>query len=206
MTNQTNATLSNGRLVSSKVIDKINSKIEKGPMRRVNGIIVHQSDSPNAQGTLNNYNKGAEGAHFLIDKDGTIYQTARVTHKCWHVGKINSKCQQLKICTPAELNTINAILHRKGLSYGVRLMNLHRHEMAKPYPDRYPSNEDSLGIEMVSQYFPKTGYESVTVAQNDALRWLVSTLERLLSLSHADVFRHPTVSQKQPTEASSARW
>jgi N-acetyl-anhydromuramyl-L-alanine amidase AmpD len=206
MTNQTNATLSNGRLVSTKVIDKINPKIEKGTMARVNGIIVHQTGGATADSALNNYNNGAEGAHFLIDKDGTIYQTARVTQQCWHVGKINSKCYQLKTCTPAEVKTIDALLHQKGLPYKTRLLNVHRHEMAKPYPDRYPSNEDSIGIEMVSIASPKTGYESVTIAQNDALRWLVSTLERLLPLPPSNVFRHPTVSQKQPTEASSARW
>lgn len=206
MTNQTNTSLSNGRLISGKVIDKINPKIEKGAMAQVNGLIVHQTGGATAASALGNYNNGAEGAHFLIDKDGTIYQTARVTQKCWHVGKINSKCQQLKTCTPAELQTVSGILHQKGLSYKLRLMNLHRHEMKKPYPDRYPSNDDSLGIEIVSEYSPKTGYVAATAAQNDALRWLVSALERLLALSHADVFRHPTVSQKQPTEAASARW
>src|SRR5262249_48567523 len=78
MTLQTNPTLSNGRLISSRVTDKITASIEKGTLPRVNGIVVHQTGGATAQSALANYNRGAEGAHFLIDKDGTIYQTARV--------------------------------------------------------------------------------------------------------------------------------
>jgi N-acetyl-anhydromuramyl-L-alanine amidase AmpD len=204
MTAQTNAALSNGRLVSSKVIDRIISRIEKGPMGRVNGIILHQTDSATADAALNSYKTGDKGAHFLIDKDGAIYQTARVTQKCWHVGKIKSRCYQFKTCTPAELKNIKAILYKQGLSYQARLANLHHHEMTKPFPERHPSNEDSIGIEMVARFFPKTGYEPVTAAQNDALRWLVSTIERLVPLSVCGVLSHPMVSEKQPTEAASA--
>jgi hypothetical protein len=45
----------------------------------------------------------------------------------------------------------------------------HRHEIKKPVPDRYPSNADSIGIELVGQAFPlqepdpdKRTYEVVT--------------------------------------------
>jgi len=206
MMSQTSPNLSNGRLVSGKVIDRINPRIEKGAMMCVNGIVVHQTDGGTADSSLSNYAKGGKGAHFLIDKDGTIYQTARVTQKCWHVGRIKSRCDQLKSCSPAELKNIQAIMHKQGSTYSARLRTLHHHEMTKPYPDRYPSNEDSLGIELVARCFPKTGYESATAAQNSALRWLVTTLERLLFLSAPDVYRHPEVSTKQPTEAASARW
>ena len=207
MTVQTNASLSNGRLISSKVIDKISPKIEKGALVHVNAIVVHQTGGATAKSALDSYNTaGANGAHFLIDKDGTIYQTARVTQKCWHVGKIKSRCDQLKTCSPAELKNIQAIMHKQAGSYSARLTKLHHHESKKAYPDRYPSNEDSIGIEIVSKFSDKAGYESATPAQNDSLRWLVTTLERLLTLSAADVFRHSEVSYKQPTEATSARW
>jgi len=206
MMSQTSPNLSNGRLVSGKVIDRINPRIEKGAMMCVNGIVVHQTDGGTADSSLSNYAKGGKGAHFLIDKDGTIYQTARVTQKCWHVGRIKSRCDELKACSPAELQTIKAILYKRGVPYKARLTALHHHEMTKPYPDRYPSNEDSIGIEIVSKFLGKAGYESATAAQNDALRWLVATLEHLLALSPSDVYRHPQVSAKQPTEAVSARW
>lgn len=199
--------LSGGRLVSHKVIDKISKHIEKGAMVDVNAIVVHQTDSPTAQATLNGYSRaGANGAHFLIDKDGTIYQTARVNQKCRHVGTIRSRCFQLNSCSVSELQNVRSILYKQAGSYQARVWKLHRHEMRKPYPDRYPSNEDSLGIELVSKFSTKTGFESVTTAQNDSLRWLVSTLVSLLKLSASEVFRHSEVSYKQPTEATSAVW
>lgn len=63
------------------------ANIERGPMRQVRGVIVHQTDSSTASATLNGYRAtGATGAHFLIDKDGTVYQTASVFQSTWHVG------------------------------------------------------------------------------------------------------------------------
>jgi N-acetyl-anhydromuramyl-L-alanine amidase AmpD len=206
MASAANPSLLDGRLVSDKVTDKINKKIEKGPMVRVNAIVVHQTGGATAESALGSYDGGANGAHFLIDKNGAIYQTARVNQKCWHVGKIQSRCHKLMTCSPDELKNIKAILFHQAGSYSARLTKLNRHEMGKAYPDRYPSNDDSIGIELVSKFSENDGYESATAAQNGSLRWLVSTLESLLKLSAADVYRHSEVSYKQPTEATSARW
>lgn len=49
-------------------------------------IAVHQTDSPTAQATFNAYRTGGNGAHFLIDKPGTVYQTASLQAVCFHVG------------------------------------------------------------------------------------------------------------------------
>lgn len=200
-------TLSGGRLISNRVIDKISNKIEKGAMVDVRAIVVHQTGGATAESALGNYNKaGANGAHFLIDKDGTIYQTARINQKCWHVGTIQSRCYKLKTCSVEELKNVKQILFNQAGSYEARVKKLHRHEMRKAYPDRYPSNEDSIGIELAAEFSQKHGYEFATAAQNDSLRWLVSTLENLLKLSASDVYRHSEVSYKQPSEATSARW
>jgi len=62
---------------AERIILKTFKNIEHGQMDAVNGIVVHQTDSTTANSTFNSYQtKGATGAHFLIDKDGTIYQTA----------------------------------------------------------------------------------------------------------------------------------
>jgi N-acetyl-anhydromuramyl-L-alanine amidase AmpD len=207
MAQAANPTLSGGRLVSDKVIDKISKSIERGSMVDVHAIVVHQTGGPTAQSALNSYSRpGANGAHFLIDKDGTIYQTARTNQRCSHVGKIQSRCYKLKTCSVDELKNVKQILFNQAGSYEARVKKLHRHEMGKSYPDRYPSNEDSIGIELVAEFSQKHGYESATAAQNDSLRWLVSTLENLLKLSASDVYRHSEVSYKQPSEATSARW
>ena len=68
-----------GFVVHPRVRLVIARKIERGPMTQVRGLIVHQSGGPTAQSSLESYKiAGANGAHFLIDKDGTIYQTASV--------------------------------------------------------------------------------------------------------------------------------
>jgi len=194
----------NGKLVASKVIDKVKSKIEKGSLTKVDAIVVHQTGSSSAASSLSSYDKGANGAHFLIDRDGT---TARMDQKCWHVGNIKSRCNELKTCTPDELKEINSILFKKGESYEVRIRNLSQQEAKKAYPNRYPTNDDSLGIELVGSFRAKSStYDVVTNPQNESLIWLVSVLQSVLGVTDEDVYRHPEVSYRQPSEAQSAKW
>lgn len=82
-----------GHIDDDRIIVKIFNKIEREKMDKVNGIVVHQTDSPTASSTFNSYQSpGANGAHFLIDRDGTIYQTASVFWVTWHVGTMKSRC------------------------------------------------------------------------------------------------------------------
>jgi N-acetyl-anhydromuramyl-L-alanine amidase AmpD len=136
---ESTVTVRGGKLVTSKVISKVMSKIEKGALVKVNAIVVHQTGSDTADSAFGSYKAGVNGAHFLIDKDGTIYQTARIDQKCWHVGNIKSRCNELKTCSSEELREINSILFRKGESYEVRVRNLSQREAKKAYPDRYPT-------------------------------------------------------------------
>jgi N-acetyl-anhydromuramyl-L-alanine amidase AmpD len=204
---ESTASIVNGKLISSRVIDKVTSKIEKGVLTKVQAIIIHQTGSDSADSSLSSYSGGVNGAHFLIDKDGTIFQTARTNQKCWHVGNIKSRCSELKTCSPEDLKEINSILFRKGESYELRVRNLSQHEAKKSYPERYPTNDDTLGIELVGRFDAKSSnYDTVTRAQNESLIWLVSTLESGLGLTNDDVYRHPQVSYKQSSEAESANW
>jgi N-acetyl-anhydromuramyl-L-alanine amidase AmpD len=192
-----------GHAYADRISVKIFPNIERGVLDQVNGIVVHQTYSPTASATFNSYaDPGANGAHFLIDKDGAIYQTASVYKRTNHVGAIRSRCLAEHTCLPADLKIVE------------RLKNLptptHRHEMKKPYPERYPSNIDSLGIEIVGMaYGPEEAnkiYENVTDAQNSSVKWLVRELSDTWGISLTEVFRHPTVSRKTPTEASTAKW
>lgn len=215
--------VNNGKIISPRVIDKIISNLEKGAMRRVHGIIVHQTATKSAAGTLRGYTGlGANGGHFLIDKDGTIYQTARITQRCNHVGNIKSRCRVLNTCSAEEFNTINAILKfKKGEAYNVKFKGksdyeiaiamLSEHEKAKSYPNRYPANDDSLGIEIQgyfshNQITKRDVFDQVTFEQNDSLTWLVRILQEVLELSDRDVYRHPEVSEKTKSEAQTANW
>lgn len=193
-----------GKVLHPRVTSSISTTIERGDMKYINGIIVHQTDSYTAASSLNSYkNPKANGAHFLIDKDGSIYQTASVYKKTWHVGRLKARCLVESRCTATEL----AALKRYNPT---RENNI---ETEKSVPDRYPSNMDSIGIELVGKAITppndpkaKPTYEAVTVEQNDSLKWLIDELRDTLKVPLSEVFRHPVVSRKNETEAATAQW
>ena len=190
-----------GHVDAERIKVKIATHIERGRLDAVNGIVVHQTMSPTAQSTFNSYaNKGANGAHFLIDKDGTIYQTASLYRITNHVGLLQSRCIVTKKCTSAEL---------KVLSQTKGARSLYRHEAKKPFPERFPMNEDAIGIEIVSAAPGEKGkevFEPVTAQQNASLSWLVKQLAETFKVSMDEVYRHPEIGRKNLTEASTARW
>jgi N-acetylmuramoyl-L-alanine amidase len=191
-----------GRVQHPRVKNAIASTIERGPLAQVRGLIVHQTGGATAQSSLDSYkNAGANGAHFLIDKDGTIYQTASVLKRTWHVGKLKARCLLQKTCTATELKAYSRF----------DPTGMNKRESAKAVPDRFPSNDDALGIELVGAAIPAAAggeptYETVTAAQNDALKWLVGELTKNLGVPMTEIFRHPDVSRKNPSEASTAQW
>lgn len=84
---------------------------------------------------------------------------------------------------------------------------LSRVEYGKTFPDRYPGNADSIGIEIVGRMDRETKvYEIVNAEQNDSLRWLVKELCETLGVSFSEVYKHPEVSHKMETEAGTAKW
>lgn len=203
------ATITDGNLIDTSVTKKIFTGLhmKARKLNSINAIVVHQTGASNAEATFNSYKTASHGAHFLVDKTGKIYQTALLTQITYHVGKIKSLCIDIGFCTAKELKDSNAIYFKKGHSYSVRLQNLHKHEIKKTYPNRYPTNEDSIGIELVGKYDGvKKSYETVTTDQNTSLKWLVDELGKLLVLDEHDVFRHPQVSRKKPSEAETAKW
>jgi len=199
--------INGGKVVHSRVINRIDARIEKGALNAVHALVVHQTGAATSRSVFGSYANGQNGAHFLIDVDGRLYQTARVTQKCWHVGRIRAKCQHLRSCSSTDLAAINQILFRRGDSYAVRIKALHDHEAAKAYPHRYPTNEDSIGIEIVSAFDVRAdAYASVNRSQNESLSWLVAALEGALALSDSDVYTHGTIGYKQVSEGATAKW
>jgi N-acetylmuramoyl-L-alanine amidase len=192
-----------GMVVDGKVTARRALGLERGEMKKVNGIIVHQTGGATAQSALDSYKKkDANGAHFLIDKDGSIYQTASIYQRANHVGKLKSRCLVENRCTPAELKALK--------KFSPTAEN--KREIAKQVPDRYPSNTDSIGVEIVGTATKSPTdknvfiYEAVNDQQNASLSWLVNSLGSTLGVSMTEVFRHPDVSRKQASEASSAKW
>jgi N-acetyl-anhydromuramyl-L-alanine amidase AmpD len=195
----------NGMVVNGNVRAARQLAIERGDMQTVNGIIVHQTGGSSAASALSSYtNPAANGAHFLIDRDGTVYQTASLKKKTWHVGKLKARCLLEKRCSPTELVALS--------KYNPKAENTR--EQAKSYPARFPSNEDSIGIELVGEALPRGNavpqdqktYEAVTSEQNASLKWLIAELTATLSVPLTEVFRHPDVSRKNASEAKTATW
>jgi hypothetical protein len=114
-----------GWVVNPKVIAMRRPHLAHGKMTHISGIIVHQTGAKTAQSTLDSYlNAGANGAHFLIDKDGTIYQTGSVFWQQWHVGKLQVRCLAEMTCKPVEVKALAKMSYKA----------IHHHEMAKAVP------------------------------------------------------------------------
>ncbi|HGY3146860.1 TPA: N-acetylmuramoyl-L-alanine amidase [Morganella morganii] len=196
----------NGIVKSNRIKTKIFSHIERGRMDKVNGIVVHQTNTSAETHVFNSYSHaGSNGAHFLIDKDGVIYQTASLFKVTWHVGKMKSRCLIEKKCEPSELTKM-ANLELKGKTKEISDI-----EKIRSFPDRYPGNMDSIGIEIVGKAYGIKGktveeYENVNPQQNASLKWLVSELLDSMDISASEVYRHPDVGRKNETEASTASW
>lgn len=195
---------STGVVIDPRVRHAISPALERGDMKIVHGIIVHQTNAPTSASTLNSYQQPKpNGAHFLIDRDGTIYQTASLYKKTAHIGQLKSRCIAQHTCTPTELKAL------KGKKPGKPIGRI---EAKKDWPNRYPSNGESIGIEIVGQALPKTVpedqqvFERLTKAQQASLQWLIQELTLTLNIQLSEIFRHPTVSWKNETEASTATW
>ncbi|WP_187143166.1 peptidoglycan recognition protein family protein [Terriglobus albidus] len=183
-------------------------QIAHGPLQNVHAIVVHQTDSPTASGTIAGWRTGnrPDGAHFLIDKDGTTYQCVSLQQKCWHVGKIVSRCLLEKSCSKTESAWYDTATKRLRGHFSTLVQETHQHEKDKDYPDRYPVNEDSIGIEMVGNHIDDKTFETPAAEQQASLRWLVQELEATLHLLNTDVYRHSLISHKNPGEAAGAQW
>jgi len=187
----------NGEVKHPRVTLHIISGLAQARMGTVHGIIVHQTGGATAEAAFAGYKARPYGTHFLIDKDGTIYQNASLLYYTNHVGKLKARCLAEHVCTPVEMKAYAKFSPS----------NENRLEMTKSPPNRYPANRDSIGIELVGEVSPKTGvYVTVTDQQNASLHWLVSELSLAFSVPMREVFRHPQVSRKTPSEASTAKW
>jgi N-acetyl-anhydromuramyl-L-alanine amidase AmpD len=193
----------NGMAANTRINSRRFPGIEHGKLGPVRAVVVHQTDSPTAQAMFNAYGAGGNGAHFLIDRAGTIYQTASVHSVCFHVGRrIKSKCLEVQKGACADAAAVRML----ALSWAAQVAAIDAHERTKAYPDRYPVNLEALGVELVGKSLTATTFEAVTAAQSASLLWLLGELYTAFSLSGADVYRHPEVSYKNPGEAAGATW
>lgn len=100
------------------------------------------------------------------------------------------------------------------LEHSGRNKEVNRLEKKKNFPDRFPNNTDSIGIEIVGKakgvYIDNNKkvdiYEVVNELQNNSLKWLLYELTDTLKVPMSEIYRHPDIGRKNPTEASTAKW
>lgn len=184
----------NGVIKDEKVIVKLFPNIEQGPMLKVHAVVLHRTGGSNFQGTLDAYSDPAKttGAHFLITKNGAIFQTARLTHRARHVGYIQARCQNEDTCTNVQKKELWQANQKKTWAKDIQ-----RIEQAKKYPERYAMNSDSIGVEIVGQYLQaQKKYEDATLAQLDATKVLLAALLKNYKLGFQDVYAHGEIGRK----------
>jgi hypothetical protein len=181
-----------GYVQNAKFAHQPISALEKGPLTGPNAIVLHRTDSYNLEGALQSFKNGV-GTHFIVDKDGTVTQTASLLKHTSHVGKIKSRCYESGTC-PADEKT-------KIKSWGWAPKKVYDHEKVKSYPARYPMNEDSVGIEVVAKY--ENGvWEAATPAQLVSIATVVKILKDNYGLGEADIYEHHKISYKMPNEGA----
>ncbi|MDR7194521.1 peptidoglycan recognition protein family protein [Luteimonas terrae] len=191
----------NGYVQNAGFVHQPIAALEKRAMTGPVAIILHRTDGASVQSALNSANSGI-GTHFYVDKDGTVYQTASLHKHTSHVGRIRSRCYEASNCPADEMEEIRG--------FGWAPKRLHDHEKGKPYPTRYPMNEDSVGIETVSRCVKNCGpndkgtpeWETPTAEQAESIANIISILQDAYSLTDTDIYEHDLISYKTAGEGA----
>ncbi|WP_165942311.1 peptidoglycan recognition family protein [Luteimonas terricola] len=181
------------------------SAISHAPMPQVNGVVLHRTESSTAASTLSTWRArdAGTGAHFLIDRDGTIHQTVSVNRQAWHVGAIRSRGEVEGTITMDDRRELDAARNGQAEWRGPAVRAVSRIESSRPYPERYPGNADSIGIEVVGRYHPATQrWDDPTPEQTAAINLLMESLQRNFGLTDEDVYEHDAISRKTPGEGA----
>ncbi|MCP4120090.1 MAG: N-acetylmuramoyl-L-alanine amidase [Desulfobacteraceae bacterium] len=187
-----------------KIVKEHRSSIEHLPLSIINAVVVHRTASVSASSVLNAYKKQKEGTHLLIDENGKVIQTASLKKQCWHVGKLYSRCKALSSCSEEDAEAIEAILHKKNTGWGQKYRLVTRHELKKVYPDRFPHNHDSIGIEIVGMISKSEIYEIPNKLQLKSFFWLLDELISTFSFSLNDIYAHGKIAHKDKKQSEGA--
>lgn len=185
--------IEDGFINSEFVVNKRIPRLELADIKAVHGIVLHRTATTDLKGTLRGFEERRVGTHFLIDYDGTIYQTASLDKLTAHILHIRSRCLDEGTCSIKEKEKI------KKLGWSPR--QLHYHELKKSYPYRYPTNSDAIGIEVMGGFDEKSEkWEKLTDKQIKSVKLLVKLLQRGFNLTDDDIYTHEQISYKQEGE------
>ncbi|MCC8378815.1 MULTISPECIES: N-acetylmuramoyl-L-alanine amidase [unclassified Xenorhabdus] len=188
-----------GFFKNTDIIQDHVTALEKGNIKTVNAIVLHRTDSYTMSSAIASFRTIKLGTHFIVDKDGTIKQTASLNKITEHVGKIKSKCKEEGVCK-------NDAERKKIISWGWKPSKITAYERLKSYPDRYPTSSDSIGIEVVAKYEkPKNGepyYQEATEQQKESIKKLVNLLKCKYNLKNGDIYEHDKIAYKTKGEGA----
>ncbi|MDA8521567.1 peptidoglycan recognition protein family protein [Acidovorax sp. NCPPB 4044] len=190
-----------GLIKNNRITTQIYRSIEHGQMPSVSGIVLHQTSSNYTAKTLAAYafRPSGTGTHFLINPAGQIFQTARINQICWHIGRIRSHCMQMHQCNPSDKAQLDE-LKSKYTDKDEYDRQVDAHERKKAAKDRYPTNVDSIGIEVVGAPVNRS-YRQPTPAQNSSSKWLTEELLLTLNLTRDRIYPHGLIDpRKQESE------
>lgn len=221
--------IKNGLLIDNLITQNIIAFIEHQPLdlKDIQAIVIHQTETFNAKDTIKIWQTKPTGAHFLIDRggdgthtgvDGKIYQTARMNKRCHHVGFLQSRCLIENTCVIPKGAELSAEAKADALKPGktaaqvkanakIRNSAVNKIEQAKSYPNRFPNNEDSIGIELVAKFDYKTKlYPPPSQLQILAVSYLIEQIvANLPAISvEEDIYTHGGIARKEATEGTRA--
>ena len=190
-------------LDGTNIKSQLIAKIGNGKLNVINAIILHRTVSYTTKSVFNTWlgkNVYRVGAHFVIDKDGTIYQCLSIYTKAHHVGRIRSKALETN-------NFQNDVDKKSVCDKKNNISDLSNYEFTKEYPLRFPGNMDSIGIEVVSMYIEQTKqWEKATEAQLKSINLLIDILltcykkHNGYNLTTKDIYPHDKIAYKTDGE------
>ena len=166
--------------------------LENGPIDGPKAIVLHRTDSYTVDSAMQSVQNGI-GTHFIVAKDGTVTQTASLLQRTAHVGKIKSRAVETG-------NPANEAAMIKG--WGWAPTRIYNHEKTKSYPDRYPMNKDSVGVETVAKHRGDRGWEAPTAEQSTSIATIVRVLKDAYGLGDGDIYEHDNISYKTGGEGA----
>jgi N-acetyl-anhydromuramyl-L-alanine amidase AmpD len=209
--------IKNGLLIDPLIIQNIVPNIEHGDfdIKKVQAIVLHQTETVSAEKTIEVWKTRVYGTHFLVDRggdeihtgiDGKIYQTAKLNRSTQHVGNIQSRCLIAKVCEIPKGAKTSLEAQAEAIKNGkLKTKAVNKIEFPKAYPNRFPVNSDSIGIEIVTKFdYKQNVYPPPSQKQILAVSYLLEKLiENIPAISaKEDIYTHGDIGRKQPSEGT----
>ncbi|MCL9670321.1 hypothetical protein [Citrobacter sp. MNAZ 1397] len=120
-----------GYIQNAEITKKTVKELEHGEMDKINAIILHRTKSSSEP--FDSFKTKKEGTHFVVAKNGTLYQSASLFEWTPHIGKIRSRCQEEKTWSNEEkkyrvlagiLNDCTSMNWRKNTPAGTLIIKI----------------------------------------------------------------------------------